>query len=63
MTGTKGTKYTEESNIMGWKQVILMNETMNMRLMREWVQVCRREDLGKCSADDKTDWCRRGLWQ
>jgi len=27
--------------------------------MREWVQVCRREDHGKCGAEDKTDWCRR----
>jgi len=21
--------------------------------------MCRREDPGKCSAEDKTDWCRR----
>jgi len=29
-----------------------MNRTLNGRLMREWVQVCRQEDHGKCSAGD-----------
>jgi len=59
---TEGAKYTDESNITRWRQVILMNKMRNRWLMREWVQEWRQEDPGKCSADDKTDWCRRGLW-
>jgi len=43
--------------------VKLMNKTRNRWLMREWVQEGRQEDPGKCSADDKTGWCRRRLWQ
>jgi len=60
---TEGTKYKEESNMMRWKQVIQMMRTMHRWLMREWVQEWRQEDPGKCSADDRTDWCRRGLWR
>jgi len=49
---TEGTKYKEESNIMMWKQVIQMMRMMHRCLMREWVQVWRQEDPGKCSEED-----------
>jgi len=35
---------------------------LNGRLMREWVQVCRQEDHGKCSAGDADRTVQTRLW-